>query len=191
MTTARDAQAQKRKTTDWQAVERDYRATNLSLRELGLKHNCKAPAIANRAKRYGWERDLTEAVKQATNARLIANAAVEKAVAHTANGEADATTNAVLAAAEVNVRIVTGHRKRLADLYILVEGAQEKLERMGSTMESVRDAAVFVQAVAHLTNSTKTLIEAERKAFGLDEKQQDDVKPTAEDFIEAFRGQEG
>lgn len=184
MATAQKATKQKRK-TDWPAVERDYRATNLTLAELGKKHDCLASSIANMVRRHGWERDLSDAVKHATNARLIAST-----VASAAADAGQAITDTVLASAEVNVRIITSQRKRLTDLYALVDRAQAKLESLGEEMESVRDAAVFVQAVSNLTNSTKTLIEAERKSFGLDDKAEDDSKPTAEDFIEAYRGQD-
>lgn len=188
MSTAKEAPKQKRKKTDWPAVERDYRASSLSLGELGKKHDCLPSAIANMVKRHGWERDLSDAVKHATKARLIANSVADVVKEGAANA-GQAVTDAVLASAEVNVRIITSQRKRLTDLYALVERAQAKLETLGEEMESVRDAAVFVQAVSNLTNSTKVLIEAERKSFGLDAAEEKDDKPTAEDFIEAFRGQ--
>ena len=41
---------------DWLAVERDYRAGLLSLRELGQKHGCSHSTIANFASRHGWTR---------------------------------------------------------------------------------------------------------------------------------------
>jgi len=39
----------------------------------------------------------------------------------------------------------------------------------GPQVTDVREAAVFVQAVYNLANATKTLIEQERKAHGLDD----------------------
>jgi hypothetical protein len=41
---------------DWHAVERDYVAGKLSLREMATKHGCSHSAIANRAGRQGWQR---------------------------------------------------------------------------------------------------------------------------------------
>lgn len=46
----------RRLSTDWCAVERDYRTGSLSLREMSLKHGCSHSAIANRAGRNGWTR---------------------------------------------------------------------------------------------------------------------------------------
>lgn len=157
-----------RNKTDWEAVERDYRTSSLTLKELGIKHDCKPSAIANQAKRKGWQRDLTEAVKHATQAKLI-HASVVEAVSTGSKSAAQATTDAVLATAELNARIITSHRKRLADLHELVDTAKGKLEELGSKLIDVREAATFVQATANLATATKTLIEQERKAFGLDD----------------------
>ena len=183
-----------RKKTDWEAVERDYRATSLSLKELGIKHDCKPSAIANQAKRKGWQRDLTDAVKHATSARLIQATVAETVSAAVEAGSksaAQAATDAVMAQAEINVRLITSHRKRLADLHDLVETAKAKLEEVGENLVDVREAAVFVQAAANLAGATKTLIEQERKAFGLDDADGKDSKPGVEDFIEALSGKTG
>lgn len=172
MTSAPQDQRQYRTKTDWEAVERDYRATSLTLKELGIKYDCKPSAIANQAKRKGWQRDLTDAVKHATSARLIQVSVAEAVGAAVESGSksaAQAATDAVLAQAEINVRIITSHRKRLAELHDLVDSAKDKLEQVGENLVDVREAAVFVQAAANLAGATKTLIEQERKAFGLDE----------------------
>ena len=175
--------------TDWEAVERDYRATNLTPKELCIKHGCKLPALMNQIKRKGWQRDLTEAVSHATKAKLIYESVAE-AVDFESRDAAliESTAKAVLATAEINVRIITGHRKRLADLGELVLQAQEKLEQMSEKLVDVREAAVYVQAVGNLASTTKTLIEQERKAFNLDDADGKDNKPAVEDFIEAISG---
>ena len=41
---------------DWLAIERDYRAGELSLRALAEKHGCSHSTIANFAGRHGWSR---------------------------------------------------------------------------------------------------------------------------------------
>ncbi|MDN3920079.1 hypothetical protein [Roseateles violae] len=45
-----------RRDLDWSAIELDYRAGILSLRELGAKHRCSHSTIANLAGRKGWLR---------------------------------------------------------------------------------------------------------------------------------------
>ena len=45
---------------DWRAIEVDYVAGKLSLREMARKHRCSHSAIANHAGRCGWSRcDVT------------------------------------------------------------------------------------------------------------------------------------
>ena len=53
---AERVQAMTRFEIDWHAIERDYVAGMLSLREMATKHGCSHSAIANRAGRHGWQR---------------------------------------------------------------------------------------------------------------------------------------
>lgn len=172
---ATDSKPAKRTRPDWDAVQRDYRTDTLTLRELAAKHGVTHTTISRRAEREGWQKDLTEAVRQATNSRLIAEAVQERC--NTAHQNA---TDTVLAAAEVNTRVVMAHRKRLGELHELVELAKAKLEQAGEMLVDVREAATFVQAAGNLAAATTRLIDAERKAFGLD----DEVKKGADTIEE-------
>ena len=51
----------KRRDIDWNAIEHDYHASPLSLRELAMKHGCSHSTIANFAGRHGWVRMRAEA----------------------------------------------------------------------------------------------------------------------------------
>ena len=66
-------------TIDWPAVERDYRAGILSLREIGTSHGVTHGAIRKRATRDGWTRDL-QAKIQAKADELVSKALVSKEV---------------------------------------------------------------------------------------------------------------
>lgn len=156
-----------RRKVDWEAVERDYRATQMTLRELGAKHGCDHAAVARKASKGDWKKDLTSAVRKATNAKLV-----EQAVNSVVNDRQQAVTNVVLAAAELNKQVILGHRRRLGDLSDAVEQAKSKLLSLGASVGDIREAAVFVQGVANLASATKLLIEQERKAFNLDEQVQ-------------------
>ncbi len=63
--------AGKRKSIDWEAIEADYRAGQLSVNAIGKKHDCSEGAIRKRAKSKGWQRDLTSKVKSQTKAKLV------------------------------------------------------------------------------------------------------------------------
>ena len=128
---------------DWPAVERDYRTSQMTLRELGAKYGCDHAAIARRAKREGWQRDLTEAVKQATNAKLI-EASVNNAVNKAVTIEQQAVTNVVLAAAEVNTQVILGHRKGLSRLARIKEKLLDHIEQ---TVDNLPDLAEIIEMV--------------------------------------------
>ena len=49
-------QAATRSDIDWPAIEMDYVAGKLSLREMARKHGCSHSTIANHAGRCGWPR---------------------------------------------------------------------------------------------------------------------------------------
>lgn len=52
-----EARLPHRPVIDWAAVERDYRAGQQSLRQLGQKHGCSHSSIANRATLHQWPRE--------------------------------------------------------------------------------------------------------------------------------------
>lgn len=158
----------KAKRADWDAIERDYRTAKFTLRELEAKHGVFNTSIARKAKSAGWTQDLSLAIKQATNIKLT-----QESVSNLVSSGLQDVSNTVLAAAEVNTRIIQGHRTRLAGLSEVVETAKAKLMLLGDTVADIREAATFVQAVGNLATATKTLIEQERKAHNLD----DDTTP--------------
>jgi hypothetical protein len=78
----------------------------------------------------------------------------------------------VAIAAEANIQIISGHRKRLANLVAAVDEAQGRVLGFSDKLVDIREVAVLVQAVGNLANATKVLIEQERKAHGLDDQAQ-------------------
>lgn len=158
------AASTKKTRVDWDAVERDYRTGRFTLRELEAKHGVNNAQIARKKKAQGWTQDLSDAVRQATNAMLMTEIVSNEISAAQQN-----VSNAVLAAAEVNTRIIQGHRARLSALHEAVDAAKQKLMTLGYDVADIREAAVLVQAVGNLAAATKTLIEQERKAHNLDD----------------------
>lgn len=150
--------------TDWDAVERDYRTGKFTTRELSVKHGPSHSLIARNAKKGGWTQDLAKAIKQATDAKLT-NDLVNKEV----HKGSQAVHKVIQVAAEVNAGVIRNHRLWLSDLADDMQTAKAKLMAMGDTVADIREAATFVQAVGNLATATKTLIEQERKAFGLDD----------------------
>lgn len=126
---------------DWQAVERDYRTGQFTNRELESKHGPNNSTICRRASKEGWTQDLSVAIRQATNAKLIASVVSEKC----SDAQQDAS-NTVLAAAEINTRVILGHRQGLVDLSSVkqlllnqIKDAAENMVDLAEVIEMVRN----------------------------------------------------
>lgn len=180
---------QQRRRVDWDAVERDYRTDTLTLRELADKHGVAHTTISRRAEREGWQKDLTEAIRQATNTRLINETVQQKCT--TAHQNA---TDTVLVAAEVNTQVILRHRTGLGRLTAIkekllgqIEQAVEQMPDLAEVIEMVRqpddngidranDALRKAMGRGALVDDLKKLAEVdervrkgEREAFGLDD----------------------
>ena len=182
-------QSQQRRRVDWDAVERDYRTDTLTLRELADKHGVAHTTISRRAEREGWQKDLTDAIRQATNTRLINETVQQKCT--TAHQNA---TDTVLVAAEVNTQVILRHRTGLGRLTAIkekllgqIEQAVEQMPDLAEVIEMVRqpddngidranDAmrkamgrGALVDDLKKLTEVDERIRKGEREAFGLDD----------------------
>lgn len=152
-------QESKRRNIDWDAVARDYRLGQFTLREMAEKHGCSHQAIAKRAKEHGWTQDLGEQIKQATNAKLVANL-VNQQVA--SGGQAVA--NVVLAAAEINTNVILGHRKGLNEI---TQVRNMLLAQVGQAAANLPDLAEVIEMVRNPDdNGMDRANDALRKALG-------------------------
>ena len=152
-------EAKTRRNIDWDAIARDYRLGQFTLRELAEKYGCSHQAIAKRAKEQGWTQDLGEQIKQATNAKLVANL-VNQQVA--SGGQAVA--NVVLAAAEINTNVILGHRKGLTEI---TQVRNMLLAQVGQAAANLPDLAEVIEMVRNPDdNGIDRANDALRKALG-------------------------
>ena len=148
---------EKRK-TDWEAIEREYRAGQLSLREIGRIHGVSDTAIRKKAKADEWERDLSGAVRKAVRSKLV-RAEVRSANAKEIVAEATAR----------GVDIILRHRRditRLNDLRDKLMGKAETLVPETDSLGKLTDAASVVES---LSRTIGRLIPLERQAFNLND----------------------
>ena len=59
-----------RSNVDREAVEADYRAGALTLREIGARHGCTEGYVRKLARENGWRRDLSERIAKQARAQL-------------------------------------------------------------------------------------------------------------------------
>ena len=69
----------RRSNVDWDSVEREYRAGIRSLADIGAEYDVSAPGILKKARKEGWDRDLSAKIQAKVEAKVNA-ALVNKAV---------------------------------------------------------------------------------------------------------------
>jgi hypothetical protein len=158
-----------RKPTDWEAVEREYRAGVLSVREIAKAAGISHVAVIKRAKRDGWTQNLAARVKEEVTTRLV-----------TADVTAGNQRELIEAIALRSVDVILAHRRDIAKQRGLVSELTTALEADANKAEkdrlSLKEKASILES---LTRSQARVIVLERQAFGLD----DDTKTP--DEIEA------
>lgn len=183
------SEKKKKTVVDWEAIEVPYRAGIRSLKDIGHEFGVSAPAIVQRAKKYGWERDLSAKIKQAAenkvNATLLnAEVNAERAVNERKVVDVNAT---MLADKIINQREdIRRSRATVQRLWAIVDAEldhPEEFERIGEILRSEDEfgqdklndmyrAAISipqqVKNVKLLCDALKVLVELERKVLKLD-----------------------
>lgn len=173
--------------TDWEAIEREYRAGQLSVREVASQFGISHTAINKKAAALGWTRDLAKAVRQKISDTLVSS--------EVASANAD---QAVETAAARGVELVRQHRRSLGRAQSIIEKLLFELERGTDNIEEIESAigeetagdkdskrrnmmlkAVSLpqraQTAAALSLTIKNIIPLERQAFSLSDDRSDDT----------------
>lgn len=182
----------KRPKVDWEAVEREYRGGILSLREIAELHpGINHVAIARKAKKEGWERDLSEKIKAKAEALVT-----KQSVTADVTEKGRVTEQQVIetnAQAIVNVRL--SHRAGLNEGREIIKTMMAELSeqcgtenadllrQLGDMMrapdefgnDKLNDLYLKIislpgraKTMKDLADSMVKLIDKERQAFGLD-----------------------
>lgn len=165
--------------TDWEAIEREYRAGQLSVSEIGRIFGVSHTAINKRAKKFEWPRDLVDRVRQAVSAKLVSNPVSDEALAETVD---QAATRIVQVVREHKTNIRSS-RNILGKLFDELNDAIDHREEIEDDIvaETVDDKdgqrrARMLRAVAlgsragvmlSLSAAMKNVIVLERQAFNI------------------------
>ena len=177
---------------DWEKIEADYRAGVLSLREIAEAHpGTNHVAIARKAKREGWSRDLSAKIRAKADALVTGQAVTADVTAERRVSERDI----IDANAQAIVSVRLSHRKdiqrsrsitmRLLEELELQSGREnaELLEQLGELMRSEDDRGQDklndlyrkiislpgrAKTMKDLGESLRVMLTLERQAFGLD-----------------------
>ena len=156
------------RSTDWEVIEAEFRAGQLSLRELARQHNVSEGAIRKRAKKDGWTRPLADKVREAVREKLVR-----------ADGTQDGThplrasdAEIVAAASERGFNVQLSHRRDLDQLHglkrILAERLAVYLDGLEPSGPFMGDKESPGDILEKLSRVTARLIPLERQAFNLD-----------------------
>lgn len=155
----------KNRTPDWPAIEADYRTGRHSNRTLAAKHGVSEFAVRSRAKRFDWQKDLTEQV--ASRARAIAHRTAHRTKTENAS-HCDAPTDeeVIESAARETADVILQHRTDLAALRAAELRLLQAAATFPLTADSLSDAA---RTHRSLTLARVQRISLERKAWGIND----------------------
>jgi len=152
----------KRKKIDWESIEKEYRAGQLSIREISRKFNCAESGIRNKAKKLNWQRDLTKRVQDEVRNKLMRKDCAE------AMREDDEIVDE---ASNRAVEVIMLHRKDASNLReLLAEVLNSFREHIDGEDKASQDYKNIGQFIKDGSLALYKLTEIERKAFNIDDK---------------------
>lgn len=191
---------------DWERIELDYRAGIKTLRQIADENGITHGAINKRAKRDGWERDLSEKIQRKADA-LVSKAAVSSEVSKETRAAERAVVDAN-AQAIADVRLAHRrdiHRARRITNALLDELEQQAdadtvalLEQLGENMRNPDENGIDrlndlyhkvislperSKTMKTLSESLRMLVDMERTAFSMDDKEKDEPAPGTAGYV--------
>jgi transposase-like protein len=148
-----------RKQIDWEAIERDYRLGQLSVREISRRHEIEASTITRRAKKEAWARDFSEEVKARTRAGLV-EIAKQQAQQHATDSNT-ALRDSVDIAVETNLKVLREHQ-------IGIRGNAERLARLTEKFDTLAESAADLMDMTKAASSFESLVRAQKTLVGLE-----------------------
>jgi hypothetical protein len=127
----------KRKSFDWEAIGREYRAGQLSIREIGRQHGCAESYIRKVAKKEGWKRDLTKAIKEQVRNKMVRNTERTPSA-----NQSEATDKEIVKEySDRAVAVLNIQRKDVGELGILGQALREELKALTCNKEDFEELA--------------------------------------------------
>ena len=144
--TSKPAAAQPAARADWEAVEKEYRAGILTIREIGRRHGVSDAAVRKHANKKGWTRDLNEKIKaraqDLVNRQAVIDAQKLDYVSPTARVE-DVRQHEIIEVAARNVAVVSIRQREETDRLVqLTRKMMAELEQYGDEGKAVLAKAV-------------------------------------------------
>ena len=172
---------------DWETIEKAYRAGLLSVNQIAKNHEITEGAIRKRAKRDGWERDLTARVQEAVRTKAVREA-VRKEAAHQPETEQEIIDqyaeigSAALALHRRDIDLLRKRRERLMEHWDRIVGTNTTDPNAESEQHDLRTIDGATSILESVSRIDERIVKLERQALNLDTK--NDGRVSLEDAIE-------
>ncbi|MDQ0505953.1 hypothetical protein [Xanthobacter agilis] len=155
---------------DWDAIEREFRAGQLSNREIAARFGVTEGAIRKKAKAAGWERDLADKVRNEVRAKLVR---IDGTQPGTQQERTKADREIVETVSLRGVEVQLSHRRDLQQLHALKRILADRLATVlqgkkpdGPCMGDKESPGDLLEKLSRVTSR---LIPLERQAHNLDD----------------------
>lgn len=147
---------------DWERIEADYRQGIKSVREIGAENGITHAGINKRAKKEGWDRDLSARIQAKADALVTKRQVSKEATPAKLETEKRLVEVAATAVAEVRLQ----HRTDIKRLREHLMVYQQELEEMEEAAEKP-GLGVRMTVFKQIADTQKTLVGLEREAWGI------------------------
>jgi len=158
--------AAKRAPVDWEGIEREFLASQLSCSEIARRFSVSEAAIRKHAKKNGWQRPLADKVRKAVREALVRDGS-----SHPRANPADREIEK--AATLRGFELVTLHRKDVQQLHGLKRTLADRLSQYlnGEIPDGpfIGEKETPADVLEKLSRVTTRLIPLERQAYALDD----------------------
>jgi hypothetical protein len=198
-----DVESLDERVIDWEAIEGEYRAGILTLREIAKKHGIVHGSITKKAKKEHWSRDLSQKIRIKKDALLASK--IEESSPASKMDALDTERKIVDFAADVQATVqikqqgrIGRHQKLCDKLYAELDAQtsdvkglcdlgdlirENKLDTALDVYRRVISTPSRIDSFKKLTETLKTLIQLERQAYGINDNREDYEEESYEEML--------
>ena len=153
---------------DWEGIEREYRAGQLSVREIARQYALSEGAIRKRAKADNWERSLASQVRETIREKLVRIDGTQEGTQNQRAQDAQIVEHAALR----GMAVITSHRRDLVQIHglkrIIADRLSQHLDGVKVDGPCLGERESPGDLLEKLSRVTARLIPLERQAHNLD-----------------------
>lgn len=163
-----------RKKVDWESIEPEWAAGQLSKSEIGRRHDVSVPAMIKHFEKDGLVYgSLRSSIRLKIDAKLVENPDEVKAQV-----KGFKPADVIDDAAEIGANVIRLQRKDIAQQFERKARAEKLLDKIKIpegdeelSLEDVQSVKIYAETLGSLVRTMGILIDKQRQAYSLDEEQ--------------------